>query len=168
MRTPRYRYTLERSLVSTLPLGAERRVLFCMLNPSTADEVVDDPTIKKVKKFAQREGGTVLRVVNLYAARATKSTELPGFDDPVGPDNDETVLSEALMADLVVAGWGDGALEGPDPDRAKTVLALLRSAGDVYRLGSVTEAGNPRHPLYRPAGEPLILHAPRRLLSTAT
>ena len=160
----RYRPKLKRDLGRLASSGAEQRVLFCMLNPSTADEETNDRTITRVEKFARREGGTHLRVVNLYAARATNREELAGFDNPIGPGNDETIRLEAVRADLIVAAWGDGVRHGPDPARAETVLALLQSAGDVYRLGKLTMAGNPRHPLRLRKDAPLVLHAPCSLV----
>ena len=153
-----YRYTLERRLAHPPLSGVDRRLLFCMLNPSTADDRTDDPTIRRVKAFARREGGTLLRVVNLYAARATYPKQLAGFDDPVGPDNDATIHLEAVEADLIVAAWGVPP-QGLHSSRDRTVLALLKSAGNVYRLGTVTMAGHPRHPLRLRSDTPLTLHA---------
>ena len=100
-----YRYRLTRRLHPVLG-GSRRRLLFCMLNPSTADEKRDDPTIRRCIGFAQRERFTDLVVVNLFAARATNPADLLGLDDPVGSGNDDAIAQEAARADLVVRSVG--------------------------------------------------------------
>ena len=77
-----------------------------MLNPSTADQTQDDPTIRRVMHFADREGYDYLSVVNLYAARSTNPRHLALFDDPIGPGNDSRIRAETARADFVVAAWG--------------------------------------------------------------
>ena len=155
-----YRYVLTRVLDAQSASGTPRTVLFCMLNPSTADEVEDDPTIRRVKHFADREGYDFLSVVNLYAARATNPRDLDSFDDPVGPDNDRTIRTEAAQAHLVVAAWG--VPRGPDAyARVGDALAVLAAGRDVFRLGDPTRGGHPRHPLYLRRDTPLVLHTPR-------
>ncbi len=144
-----YRYTLRRELAPLLP---GPRVLFVMLNPSTATDDIDDPTIRRCIDFAKRWGCSSLSVVNLFAARATDPRELKRMDDPIGPDNDLTIMSEAARADTVVLAWGvHGAYLGRDQD----VLVLLRPLKPRH-LG-LTKDGHPRHPLYVPARQPLVI-----------
>ena len=100
-----YRYLLPRDLGSLLTLEAPRRVLFCMLNPSTATADTDDATIRRAIRFAAREEATELAVVNLFATRATDPRMLPTFDDPVGPDNDTVIEQKAADAYLIIAAW---------------------------------------------------------------
>ena len=155
-----YRYVLTRVLREHSASGIPGTVLFCMLNPSTANEVEDDPTIRRVKSFADRDGYDFLSVVNLYAARATDPRDLGSFDDPVGPDNDRTICTEVARAHLVVAAWG--VPRGSDAyARACDVLAILAAERDVFRLGEPTRGGHPRHPLYLHSETPLVLHRPR-------
>lgn len=115
-----------------------------MLNPSTADAYCDDPTIARCKGFAQRWGYAQLRVVNLFALRATQPTALYRVDNPallIGRNNDRVVRSVCRQADRVVAAWGNhGHLHG----RAESVLAMLPEV-DWHCLGT-TKAGHPRHP----------------------
>lgn len=138
-----YRYRLTRRWAAG-PL-----VPFVMLNPSTADAEVDDPTIRRCVGFARQLGAGGLLVVNLYAYRATKPADLFRAEDPVGPDNDEVLLETAWDADLaggiLIAAWGANAR----PDRVEHVLAL--TDGVPWRALGVTAAGAPRHPLYVPA-----------------
>ncbi len=153
-----YRYLLTRDLGSLLTLEAPRRVLFCMLNPSTATAETDDPTIRRVIRFAGREDATELAVVNLFAARATDRRRLPAFDDPVGPENDTVIEQQAAAADLIIAAWGVLPAKAPK-GRAQAVLDRLTRHGDVHRLGEPTAAGHPRHPLFLPANTARVLHA---------
>ncbi len=129
-----YRYELVRAWDDSKPL-----LTWCMLNPSTADETVDDPTIRKCIGFADRWGYGSIRVVNLFALRATEPRELKWHPDPVGPEN-ESVLS-ALTGD-VVAAWGGSIPRTPRAD----ILARLALRSARWCLGT-TRAGEPRHPL---------------------
>lgn len=80
-----YRYWLCRPFENTYIL--RETILFIMLNPSTADASVDDPTIRRCMGFAKRLDSNGLTVANLYAYRATKPAELWKCNDPVGPQN---------------------------------------------------------------------------------
>ena len=163
-----YRYILSRELWNLLTASTGRRLLFCLLNPSTATAARDDPTSRRIRHFGRREGGTLARLINLYAAISTDPKALRWLADPVGPDNDAVIVREAAAADLVIAGWGRLARK-TDRTRAAHVLELLRRYGDVHRLGPPTDDGQPRHPLYLPnegPGSALQLHA-RALPRTA-
>lgn len=139
-----YRYTLNRIW------GSGRGILpWIMLNPSTADHEVDDPTIRRCIGFARRLGYAGITVVNLYALRSTDPKALLGAADPVGPRNDTVlrrVFLQAAAAGLpVVAAWGVNAR----PDRVQQVLAMPHAADQMVSFG-VTTDGHPRHPLYLP------------------
>ncbi len=138
-RTRRYRYALLRRF----PAGSGR-VCFCMLNPSTADARVNDPTVRRCVGYALGWGFEELEVVNIFALRSTDPTALTRAADPVGPRNDAAIRRAARRADLVVAAWGAwGSLMG----RGDAALALLCREADVHLLGR-TRSGQPRHPLY--------------------
>ena len=138
-----YRYTLRREIPG---LGFEGTVLFVMLNPSTADDNVDDPTIRRCVGFATRWGFARLEVGNLYAQRATDPAGLFASDDPVGPENALYLDAMAGRATEVIVAWG--ATPHPFPKRAKDILWRLEFlAGSVRCLGQ-TKHLHPRHPLY--------------------
>ena len=158
--TASHRYLLTRDLRSLL-VPTPRRVLFCMLNPSTATAHEDDQSVRKVIVFTRRQSGTELAIVNLCAARATNPADLRKLDDPVGADNDLVIEQEARSADLIIAAWGVPPKGVPD-GRADHVLELLTRHGDVYRLAKPTRGGHPRHPLYLPGSTKLELHTRRR------
>lgn len=135
-----YRYALTRGDW----LGGCGAVLFVMLNPSTADASVDDPTIRRCVGFARAWGFARLHVVNLYAYRATDPRELRGAADPVGPENDEWIRRLAEDSDEVVAAWGaDKQASAP---RVARVLSLV--APTPVSCLKLTKAGAPWHPLY--------------------
>ncbi len=121
-----------------------RVVAFVGLNPSTADGRQDDPTIRRCIGFAKRWQFSALEVVNLFAWRATRPTDLKLATDPIGPENDDVLARVVSRSDLVVACWGvNGAWNGRD----RAVLAWL--SRPLHCLGR-TRGGQPRHPLYLP------------------
>ena len=148
----RHRYTLERTIRES---GPERStVLFVCLNPSTADEVRDDPTVRRCVGYARRWGFSRLVVCNIFALRSTDPKGLYEHPDPIGPENDRHLLDETIRADRVVAGWG---AHGGYRLRGATVLRmLLELKRDLYILGK-TKDGHPRHPLYLRADAELVL-----------
>lgn len=119
---------------------------FCMfigLNPSTADETDDDPTIRRCVGFAKAWGYGALCMTNLFAFRATEPHDMKKAPDPIGPDNDRTVESLAEQAGVVIAAWGaDGVFLKRD-----TYAKLFVDRLHYLRL---TKNGHPGHPLYLP------------------
>ncbi|MDK3019890.1 DUF1643 domain-containing protein [Pseudodonghicola flavimaris] len=135
-----YRYSLTRVWD---PAG--RRLLFLMLNPSTATEVQNDPTIERCERRARALGFGGFRAANIFALRETDPRAMRRAADPVGPDNDAAILDGLDWADQVIAGWGT---HGAHLGRGAAVEALLRGTGrTVHHLG-LTREGHPRHPLY--------------------
>lgn len=133
-----YRYTLTRTWDSALPV-----VNFLMLNPSTADELVDDPTIARQIVRSKRWGYGGLVITNLFAWRSTDPRALPHVAEPVGAMNDGCIEVTARHSDLVIVGWGNhGGLRG----RSQAVLKLLESI--PLKALKVTQEGHPQHPLY--------------------
>ena len=136
-----YRYSLVRS-VNMLGKG---RCCFVMLNPSTADETKNDPTVRRCISFATEWGFASLWVVNIFALRATDPAELRKVADPVGPENDEYLRDAFLEADTVIAAWGN---RGKLNARSTEVRELMDRTGTPARCLGFTQAGEPRHPLY--------------------
>lgn len=135
-----YRYWLSREWDST-----RQHLLFVMLNPSTADALIDDATIRRCVAFARANGFGGLEVVNLFAYRATDPKELRRVPDPVGPVNDTHIAAAAARAGAVCVGWG--ASPAVD-DRSQVVLPILRAAGHEPQCLHITRSGYPGHPLY--------------------
>ncbi|HXF23295.1 MAG TPA: DUF1643 domain-containing protein [Gemmatimonadaceae bacterium] len=140
-----YRYVLTRRWDE-----GRRQLVVIGLNPSTADETVDDPTIRRCIRFAKDQRCSALVMLNLFALRATDPRAIKSHSDPVGPGNDETLRTYCWGDDvIVVAAWG---VHG----------AYMGRSGDVLRLGlphlncwGKTKHGQPRHPLYLRADTPM-------------
>ena len=137
----RYRFDLTRVWD---PAGG--RVTFAMLNPSTATEVANDPTVERCERRARALGYGAFRVVNIFAWRATDPREMRAQADPVGnPWNDAAIVAAAEWAEATVCAWGT---HGAHLDRGPQVERLLRATGrPLFHLG-LSKAGHPKHPLY--------------------
>ncbi len=147
-----YRYRLGRRW------GRGPALLFVLINPSTADAEVPDPTVTRCIGFARREGFAAIDVVNLFGWRATDVRALRNAADPIGPENDMHLRAAAAEAGKVIVGWG--AVEKiPRPLRGRpaAVLQILRAVAPVHAL-AVNADGSPGHPLYLPGASPLQLY----------
>lgn len=151
-----YRYHLWRYV------GPQERVAtFIMLNPSAADAVVDDPTIRRCMGFARTWDCGRLVVVNLFAFRSVSPAKMKRQSDPVGPENDEHIIRAAKAAALndgkIVCAWG---VHGKHQDRDKAVLAILNQIGVRPLCLAMSKDGMPKHPLYLPrTAEPVEYRA---------
>lgn len=137
----KYRFHLNRDLGASGE--GDKTILFVMLNPSTADASIDDPTIRKLRGFAQRLGYRKISVVNLFAYRATDPKQLKKVADPVGEGNLGYVEMHAELANLIVCAWGTGGTFNQQNE--KTLKRLCKF--DLYAL-EITKGGHPKHPLY--------------------
>lgn len=137
----RWRYLLRRYWGGTGPPAT-----FVCLNPSTADEIRDDPTIRRCSGFAQSWGCSSMGVVNLFAWRSTDPRALRKAEDPIGPDNNRFIYQEARKAAVcggpVVIAWGN---HGHYLGRGGDVIELL-SEFDLKAFRR-TNRGQPWHPL---------------------
>jgi len=146
-----YRLALARACY---PTGTRRRrgyVLWVMLNPSTADASLDDPTIRRVMDFTARWGYSRAVVVNLYSFRATDPKEMFKAADPVGPENDISIHKMAPHASKVVCGWGKHG----KPERVAEVAVILCLYHKTIHCLGINGDGSPKHPLYLAKDTPL-------------
>lgn len=119
--------------------------MFIGLNPSTADEHLNDPTVGRCIRFAMQWGYDSLCMTNLFAYRATLPKDMKRFPEPVGPWNDDTLVKLAEGAGIVILAWGN---HGSHLGRAAHVLKLLEgSLFKLHHLGTNSD-GSPKHPLY--------------------
>lgn len=135
----RYRYGLSRRWASGPAL------LYVMLNPSTATEVSNDPTIERCERRARALGFAALGVVNLFAFRATRPQDLKRAAEPVGALNEAAIRLAALRADQILCAWG---VHGTHLDQGRRIRALLDDLDRPLMHLGLTKAGAPRHPLY--------------------
>lgn len=157
-----YRYELTRQWGSF-----DRQMIVIGLNPSTADASTDDPTIRRCVSFAKREGCGRLVMLNLFALRSTDPHVLRTHSNPIGPENDATLLawaSRSSYSTLVVAAWGahvPGGFYAPHMGqgwrgyhRDHVVVQIFGGPEHVLCFGH-TAKGHPRHPLYLASDTPL-------------
>lgn len=149
---PSYRYWLARDVPGTGGILG-----WLMLNPSTADDRADDPTIRRCKGFTAHNGYSGIRVANLYPLRATdpsrlhRATEAERLGDAV--EADAAIRRLCVEADVVVLAWG---AEGRRyRERVGVAWALVRQSGKPIRVVEQLADGTPRHPLMAAYG-PLI------------
>ena len=132
-----YRYSLSR--VWNL---SQKPALIIGLNPSTADEKKDDPTIRRSMHYAYRWGFGGLIMVNLFALKATLPSDLRKANNPIGEDNNKFIIEHQKESGIVLVAWGnDGALHNRD----KEVLDLINNPMCL----KVNKTGQPAHPLYQ-------------------
>lgn len=135
----KYRYTLWRQWYWPL----RQHVMFVGLNPSTADETQDDPTVRRCIRYAMAWGFDGLMMMNAFAFRATDPRVMIAEPEPVGPANDFFLRVEAQRAGLVVVAWGTRARH---LNRHNQLLS-----GPLHRMVHClqqTKDGYPKHPLY--------------------
>ena len=147
--TGTYRYHLTRSPDP----GRGGRVTWIMLNPSTADAQMDDPTLRRCLGFCRAWGYGALEVVNLFALRTSHPWELFNHPQPIGPENDAYLRQVIKDAELVVAAWGS---HGCHLGRANTVRHMLAQLHPNTLCLGLTKPGEPLHPLYIPGETRLI------------
>lgn len=135
-RDGRFRYTLNRTW------GPGSRVAFIGLNPSTADELEDDPTIRRCIGFAKSWGYGSLLMLNLFGLRSTDPKKLYTVNNPVGGANDFQIHRGFIRAQRIVAAWG---VHGEYLGRGEEIRRQYHDR--LWHLG-LTKGGYPKHPLY--------------------
>lgn len=155
----RYRYVLCRRFFLAPP-DVYRPLVVCGLNPSTADELTDDPTIRKLTHYAKRDRFHGLVMINAFALRATDPSELANAlnkgIDPAGPQNDFIVERCAIAWPhaMVAVAWGKPKKQpkrlAPYIERAARILATANANARQVPLAcyGTNKDGSPKHPLY--------------------
>ncbi|OGQ59697.1 MAG: hypothetical protein A3J24_01360 [Deltaproteobacteria bacterium RIFCSPLOWO2_02_FULL_53_8] len=140
----KYRYELSEIWDRSKPL-----VLWILMNPSVACLDYSDPTLRKTGRFARAWGYGGQLVGNVHAYRATNRRKLLGVVDPVGPENDKSILSMASLAQTVVLGYGHPpkAIKS----RGQKVAQMLSHHPALCYLKLAKDGITPWHPLYLPA-----------------
>lgn len=135
-----YRYALWRIWDDSKPLLG-----FCMLNPSTADESTNDPTVERCQRRAEMLGYGGIVVTNLFAYRSTDPNVLRNVPDPIGYFNDKHILDCAQLCKVTICGWGK---HGSLNNRGRKTIEYLKFMGIKVRALKVNKDGSPAHPLY--------------------
>jgi hypothetical protein len=138
----KYRYKLFRCLNCPRNRG---QITWCMLNPSTANAFVLDPTLRKCFAFSIKWGYAYMSIVNLFAYRSPDPKQLYKVKDPIGVENDLAISEQFEQADAIILGWGQEKIAESYPYD----LNKLCKGKKVYCLGR-NKNGSPKHPLYLP------------------
>lgn len=147
-KTPIYRYFLWRMWDTNLPC-----LILIMLNPSEADQINNDQTIRVVINRAREEGFGAVAVVNLFAWRSKSPADMKKAEYPVGPLNDQIIkmlLSEKDQA--ILCAWGP---HGSHKNRSEEIKCQIQRAGIVPLVINLSKDGQPGHPLYKQSSEKL-------------
>jgi hypothetical protein len=139
-----FRYVL-RHECGDLFAGKPRRIAWIGINPSTADESTLDQTMEAVRRYSKKWEFSEIVMLNLFAFRATDPAIMKKATDPVGPDNDRWLVTEAKTVDRVIACWGN---PGAFLNRDQQVCSLLSTAGIGLQCLRKNADGSPHHPLY--------------------
>lgn len=136
--------------------GDAHCVAFIGLNPSTADETKNDPTVRRCINYAKEWGYGGMYMLNIFGYRATDPAVMKAALDPVGPENDRTIAKHVRRCGLVIACWG---VHGAFSEREQRITQLPQVRQKLHCLGQ-TKAGHPRHPLYLPkSARPVLWQA---------
>lgn len=124
------------------------RVLWVMLNPSSANALQDDPTIRRVQRFSVKNGFGALEVVNLFSRISTDPEDLKGLDTAalIGPENAKHWAEAKGRADAVIAAWG--AMKVFDEASAKARALQAVAFFEEMMALEILAGGMPKHPLY--------------------
>lgn len=136
----KYRYRLWRVWDRTKPF-----VTFLMLNPSTADENIDDPTIRRCIGFAKSWGYGGIIVCNLFAFRSTDPKALLKVDDPIGEENKQHIKECVDMSEKVICAWGNGNIL---KILSKKFNYMFSTFGMKLHYLDLSKDNIPKHPLY--------------------
>lgn len=129
--------------------------MFIGLNPSTADETTNDPTVRRCIRFAKDWGYGGMIMSNIFAYRATQPKDMKAASDPIGPKNDEWLVKLSGEASIIVGAWGN---HGSFMGRGDDVIKLI---SNIHYL-KLNKSGSPSHPLYLPASlkpKPMVQYA---------
>jgi hypothetical protein len=143
----KYRYMLRRTWDHARP-----RLLYIMLNPSTADAKKDDATIRSCVRLASGLGYGSMEVVNVFGYRATKPTELLTVAEPCGLQNEDHVRRALGRCDIPVCAWGAWP---PAQEASIYIRNAIRAERPAAFCFGKTASGAPKHPLYIKSGTPL-------------
>jgi hypothetical protein len=132
----KYRYVLSRIWDESKPM-----IMIIGLNPSTADETKNDPTITRCINFAKSWEYGGVYMLNLFAFRATLPKDMIEEEEPIGNENDSYINKYSKLSEKVVCAWGN---DGSYKNRSKEILSKINN---LYYL-KLNQSGEPSHPLY--------------------
>ncbi len=154
----KYRYSLCRNWGETSSERTQRYIVFIGLNPSTADDNFDDPTIRRMMSFANDWGYKEIEVVNLFAYRATDPKQLKKVDDPIGPENDGYInrrIRSRYCAEVIFC-WGSHDTGDREIEVLRNIHKISEPLPAIKSFGMTKRGDHPKHPLYMPQDTEMI------------
>lgn len=156
----KYRYRLDIPISKHYAKGV---IAFAMLNPSTADEVKNDPTVKRCIGYAERWNYSHLIIINLFALRATNPKTLYTHSKPIGKHNEKIWKEVSREVDMFICAWGNHGSHMYQDFRAMEWIKNALGEKKTFCL-DVTKTGQPVHPLYQKSDiEPSVYNYHRAL-----
>ncbi|MBL0319416.1 MAG: DUF1643 domain-containing protein [Alphaproteobacteria bacterium] len=138
----KYRYSLVRDFGK-----GDGMMNFIMLNPSTANEAFNDPTVHRCEMRTIDSGYRYMVVTNIFAFRATDPSDMRASVDPIGTKNNEAIRFFANKASEVICAWGE---HGLFVNRGQFVKEMLLREKVKAKILKLNKSGEPAHPLYLP------------------
>ena len=137
-RCEKYRYKLTRTWDDD-----KKKVLFIMLNPSTANHIENDLTTIRCINFAKKWGYGGIMIGNIYPFRAKRPKDLRKWlDISMNPmalnENMRHVREMSKQTDLIVCAWGCNFPYMPN---------WVEELGDLFYLELCKDDITPKHPL---------------------
>lgn len=149
----KYRYVLTRDV----NILGEKKFGYFGINPSIADETIDDRTIKKLIVFTKLNGGSEFLIGNVFARIATDVNDLSGVDDPKGVDNAKYIKEIIEKSDVLVPCWGSRSKVNKElRGELDELMEILKSSGKPVLCFGLTKSGDPIHPLMLPYSTKLV------------
>jgi len=139
----KYRWSLKRDLRNIN--SGNKTMNFIMLNPSTANEEFNDPTVARCENRTIDMGYSYMIVTNIFAYRATDPDDMKAQSDPVGELNDKTISDSASESDYIICAWGN---HGNFMNRGAGVKKILDDINKPLYYLKMNGSGQPSHPLY--------------------
>ena len=136
----KYRYSLTR----TIP-NSKVSLLFILLNPSTATEIANDPTVSRCQTRAKMLGYASFRICNLFAYRTKSPAIMKKYPDPIGPQNNHIINDSILWATKIICAWGS---HGTHLNRSIEIRKMIDATGVTVNHLGLTKNNQPKHPLY--------------------
>ena len=139
-RCLKYRFSFKREWDKS-----KKKILYILLNPSTATELKNDPTITRIERHSKILKMGSFTVCNLFALREKNPKLLKKHKYPLGKENDSFIEKYSLEAEIIVCAWGN---EGEYMNQSEKIKNLLLTMNHQAYVFGLTKKGNPKHPLY--------------------
>lgn len=149
-----FRFSLTRAWINTKDRDYHRSALFIMLNPSTANNYQDDPTVKRCVNIADTHDCDRLTIVNLFPFITPIPKVLMKWTAEKLDQNDAHIRDALEHTQLIICAWGSLVKDEILRSRAREVLKLIHVP--TFAL-HINKDGNPKHPLYCKSDSKLVL-----------